>query len=109
APGATTKNASIAVGDVINTRLAETGTTTTAILRNITMDTKTISSHSANRDASVLVGDFGSLHVPTFTNVHFARATVNGAAISDATPVTRERLRSNTNIQISANLIASPD
>ena len=101
---------SVAIGDTIVTKLVETGTTTTATVVNVSDNTSVSSTTTGDKDASVLIGDFGDPVIPTFDKVHFARPRVNGAQLDDpATPVSRERLKNGDNLQIATNALASGD
>jgi hypothetical protein len=104
------KQGSVAIGDIVVASLTETGTKTTAKVNNLTEKISISSSTNATKDPSVLLGDFGEPTVPTFTKVNFNEAMVNGLPIDQAaTPVVRQRLKSNNTLQIGTHLITTSD
>jgi hypothetical protein len=104
----TNKLMSITIGDIVLVRLTETGSLTTAFIRDVTQKTTQSITKAKANDAKVLVGDLGSTHVPTFgPTLHMSLAKVNGVVIGDAPVTNRQRLKSNTDIQIGATLVAS--
>jgi len=106
--GSTHDEISVAIGDTVTARLTEDGVTSTVTVKNITDHNNSASlAKSAAKDPRVLVGDLGSQVVPTFTKVRMLNAMVNGTVIGDAPATTRERLKSGSNIQVTASLVAA--
>jgi hypothetical protein len=107
ANGTSTKLFGVAVGDTIVARVFETGSTSTAIVKDLAKKTSTSISKAAGYDAKVLVGDYPFLRVPTFTSVRMTKAMVNGTPIGDAPALTRERLQTVSNLQIGLSVLAT--
>jgi len=101
------KTIGISVGDTILARITEDGATRTALVKNLTAKTSASISKSGSNDEAVLIGDFGSQFVPTFSRVHMFQAMVNGDTIGDAPATNRERLKSASDLQINASLLQS--
>jgi len=96
-------------GDKIVATLTETATTTRATVRDVTKHISTSASTGALGDPAVLVGQRGSAKQPTWGTVAMRTCQVNGLSLAQATPLTREILKTAKTVQTGTGLLANAD